>query len=166
MDCTFIVAGLAVWLTGAAEGAPVELEGPIAITSGGRPIDTDFPKFLLVPDDLYEAADIDGCGFIKKFWYITVPTIKGLIIIQFIGAFIGASQSTGFILVMTYGGPDDATRVAGLHIFDNAYIMLRFGTAVTMAWLLGVSMMGFTTLQLKRLSRMEFRTADTAKKSM
>ena len=119
-----------------------------------------------VPDDLYEAADIDGCGFFKKFWYITVPTIKGLIIIQFIGAFIGASQSTGFILVMTYGGPDDATRVAGLHIFENAYIMLRFGTAVTMAWLLGVTMMGFTTLQLKRLSRMEFRTADSAKKSM
>jgi len=119
-----------------------------------------------VPDDLYEAADIDGCGFIKKFWYITVPTIKGLIIIQFIGAFIGASQSTGMILVMTYGGPDNATRVGGLHIFENAYIMLRFGSAVTMAWLLGVTMMGFTTLQLKRLSRMEFRTADTAKKSM
>jgi hypothetical protein len=41
MDCTFIVAGLAVWLTGAAEGVPVELEGPMAVTSGGRPIDTE-----------------------------------------------------------------------------------------------------------------------------
>jgi multiple sugar transport system permease protein len=117
-----------------------------------------------VPDDLYEAADIDGCGFFKKTWYITLPTLKGLIIIQFIGAFIGASQSTGLILVMTFGGPNEATKVAGLHIFDKAYLMLRFGTAVTMAWMLGVVMLGFTVIQLRRLSRMEFTTADSQKK--
>ena len=113
-----------------------------------------------VPDDLYEAADIDGCGFFGKVWYITVPTIKGLIIINFIGAFIMASQSTGMILVMTFGGPNEATKVAGLRIFEKAYLLLRFGTAVTMAWLLGVVMLCFTTLQLQRLSRMEFTTAD------
>ena len=116
-----------------------------------------------VPDDLYEAAEIDGCGFFRKFWYITVPTIKGLIIIQFIGAFIAASQNAGFILVMTFGGPNEATKVAGLHIFEKAYLLLRFGTAVTMAWMLGVVMLGFTTLQLRRLSRMEFTTAETRK---
>ena len=116
-----------------------------------------------VPDDLYEAADLDGCGFFQKIRYITVPTIKGLIIIQFIGAFIAASQSSGFILVMTFGGPNEATKVAGLHIFEKAYLLLRFGTAVTMAWLLGVVMLGFTTLQLKRLSRMEFTTAESRK---
>jgi len=116
-----------------------------------------------VPDDLYEAADIDGCGFFKKLRYITLPTIKGLIIINFIGAFIGASQSAGFILVMTFGGPDESTKVAGLHIWEKAYLMLRFGTAVTMAWMLGVVMLGFTVIQLKRLSRMEFSTADSRK---
>jgi len=116
-----------------------------------------------VPDDLYEAADIDGCGFFKKILYITLPTIKGLIIIQFTGAFIGASQSTRFILVMTFGGPNEATKVAGLHIFEKAYLLLRFGPAVTMAWMLGVAMLGFTTLQLQRLSRMEFATAETRK---
>ena len=116
-----------------------------------------------VPDDLYEAADIDGCGFFKKVCYITLPTIKGLIIIQFIGAFIAASQSTGFILVMTFGGPNEATKVAGLQIFEKAYLLLRFGPAVTMAWMLGVVMLGFTTLQLQRLSRMEFTTAESRK---
>ena len=116
-----------------------------------------------VPEDLYEAADIDGCGFFKKLRYITLPTIKGLIIINFIGAFIGASQSTGFILVMTFGGPNKATNVAGLHIFQKAYLALKFGTAVTMAWMLGVVMLGFTVIQLKRLSRMEFSTADSRK---
>ena len=112
-----------------------------------------------VPDSLYDAAAIDGCGFWGKLWNVTIPSIKGLIIIQFIGAFIGASQSAGFILVMTFGGPGEATKVAGLHIFEKAYIFLRFGTAVTMAWMLGVMLLGFTVLQLKRLSRMEFRAA-------
>jgi len=116
-----------------------------------------------VPDDLYEAADIDGSGFFQKIWHITVPTIKGLIVIQFIGAFIVASQSAGFILVMTFGGPNEATKVAGLHIFEKAYLLLQFGSAITMAWLLGIVMLGFTTIQLKRLSRMEFTTAESRK---
>ena len=120
-----------------------------------------------VPDDLYEAADIDGCGFFKKLRYITLPTLKSLIIINFIGAFIGASQSAGFILVMTFGGPNESTKVADLHIFEKAYLMLRYGTAVTMAWMLGIVKLGFTVIQLKRLSQMEFSTADSRKaKSM
>jgi len=114
-----------------------------------------------VPDDLYEAADIDGCGFFGKIRHITLPTLRGLIIIKFIGAFIMASQSSGMILVMTFGGPGEATKVAGLHIFEKAYLLSRFGTAVTMAWMLGIVMLCFTTMQLKRLSKMEFTTADS-----
>lgn len=110
-----------------------------------------------VPDDLYEAADIDGCGFFGKIWHITLPRIKALIVINFIGAFIAASQNTGLILVLTFGGPREATKVAGLHIYEKAYLLLRFGSAVTMAWMLGTMMLCFTTMQLKRLSRMEFR---------
>ena len=72
-----------------------------------------------------------------------------------------ASQSSGMILVMTFGGPGEATKVAGLHIFEKAYLLLRFGTAVTMAWMLGIVRLCFTTMQLKRLSRMEFTTADS-----
>jgi ABC-type sugar transport system permease subunit/ABC-type glycerol-3-phosphate transport system substrate-binding protein len=116
-----------------------------------------------VPDDLYEAADIDGCGFFGKIWHITLPTLKGLVIIQFIGTFIMAAQNTRMILVMTFGGPGETTRVAGLHIFDTAYLNLRFGPAITMAWVLGVVMLCFTTIQLKRLSRMEFTTAESRK---
>jgi ABC-type sugar transport system permease subunit/ABC-type glycerol-3-phosphate transport system substrate-binding protein len=116
-----------------------------------------------VPDDLYEAADIDGCGFVAKIWHITLPTLKGLIIIQFIGQFIMSAQNTRMILVMTFGGPGETTKVAGLHIFEKAYLHLRFGSAITMAWMLGVVMLCFTTVQLKRLSRMEFTTADSRK---
>ena len=116
-----------------------------------------------VPDELYEAADVDGAGFWEKIRYVVLPTLKALIIIQFIGAFIAASQSAGFILVMTFGGPNNATKVAGLHIFEKAYMYLKFGTATTMAWILGVMLLGFTVNQLKILSKLEFRAVATMK---
>jgi multiple sugar transport system permease protein len=112
-----------------------------------------------IPNELYEAADIDGAGFLSKLRYVVFPSLKALIIIQLIAAFIVAAQSSDFILVMTFGGPNEATRVADLLIFEKAYLYLKFGLATTMAWMLSLLLMGFTVLQIKYLSRMEFRTA-------
>ncbi len=110
-----------------------------------------------IPRDLYEAAEIDGAGFRSKLRHIVFPSLRGLIVIQFISAFIVAAQSSDFILVMTFGGPNEATRVADLMIFEKAYLYLRFGLATAMAWILSLLLMGFTVLQIKHLSRMEFR---------
>jgi ABC-type sugar transport system permease subunit/ABC-type glycerol-3-phosphate transport system substrate-binding protein len=112
-----------------------------------------------IPNELYEAADIDGAGFLGKIRFVVLPSLKALIIIQFIAAFIVAAQSSDFILVMTFGGPNEATRVADLLIFEKAYLYLRFGLATTMAWMLSLLLMGFTVMQIKYLSKMEFRTA-------
>lgn len=109
-----------------------------------------------VPDDTYEAAEIDGANFFQKIWHVTLPTLKALIIINFVGAFIGAAQSGGMILIMTFGNAD--TNVAELQIFKEAYTNLRFGTAIAMAWVLGVTTLLFTIYQLKKLSNMEFKT--------
>ena len=116
-----------------------------------------------IPDDLYEAADIDGAGAAQKVWYIAIPSIKALISINFIGAAIGCMQSgSAFILAMTGGGPytpHGETEVIGLHIFWEAFGYLRFGVATAMAWVLGVILIGFTVQQLQKLSKMEFKAA-------
>ncbi len=109
-----------------------------------------------VPDDTYEAAEIDGANFFQKIWHVTLPTLKALIIINFVGAFIAAAQSGGMILIMTFGNAD--TNVAELQIFKEAYTNLRFGTAIAMAWVLGITTLLFTIYQLKKLSNMEFKT--------
>lgn len=116
-----------------------------------------------IPDDLYEAADIDGANVAQKVRCIALPGIKSLIVINFVGAMIGAMQSgSQFILVMTGGGPYTPfgqTEVIGLHIFWEGFGYLRFGIATAMAWVLGSMLIGFTVFQLQRLSRMEFKTA-------
>jgi multiple sugar transport system permease protein len=116
-----------------------------------------------IPEDLYEAADIDGAGLWAKTFHVAVPSIRALIVINFIGAMIGTMKTGGeFILAMTGGGPYTPygqTEVVGLHIFWQAFAHLRFGSATAMAWVLGAMLIGFTVIQLQRLSRMEFRTA-------
>ena len=112
-----------------------------------------------IPEDVYEAADLDGAGVISKIRHITVPYLRPLIIINFVGAFIGAFRSFDFIFVMTGGGPAFATHVAGLEIWYNAFLYLKFGYAVAMAWLLGSLLVGFTVFQLRILSRLQFKTA-------
>ncbi|HUS90870.1 MAG TPA: extracellular solute-binding protein [Phycisphaerae bacterium] len=113
-----------------------------------------------VPEELYEAADIDGAGMWAKVHHIAVPGIKALILINFIGAIIGVMKTgAGFILAMTAGEPHGRTELVGLHIYWQAFAYLRFGPATAMAWVLGAMLIGFTVVQLQRLSRMEFRTA-------
>jgi multiple sugar transport system permease protein len=116
-----------------------------------------------VPEEIYEAADVDGAGILTKVFQVAIPNIRALIAINFIGAMVGVIHSGGgFILAMTGGGPYTPygqTEVIGLHIFWQAFGYLRFGAATAMAWILGAMLIGFTVIQLRRLSRMEFRTA-------
>ena len=114
-----------------------------------------------VPSDLYEAAAIDGCGFFSRLKNITIPMIKPLIMINIIFAFIGAFLSSEQMLVMTGGGPDGATTVVGLEIFLSAFMFQRFGIATAMGWIIGFILMGFTVYQMKRLSNMTFKTAES-----
>ncbi|MCF6175299.1 MAG: extracellular solute-binding protein [Victivallaceae bacterium] len=110
-----------------------------------------------IPEDYYEAADLDGATFIDKILFVVFPTLKALVIINFVGVFIGSwIRSTGMILVMTGGGAN--TETAGLHIWYKAFTYLQFGPATAMAWTLGFMLIGFTAYQLQILSKVEFKT--------
>lgn len=112
-----------------------------------------------LPPDYYEAAAIDGAGIFARFRHITFPQLMPLMVINFVGAFIAAFQGMGSIFLLTFGGPGDATNVLSLAIWKEAYNNLRFSTATTMAWFLGVALIGFTYLQIRFLRRVEFRSA-------
>ena len=112
-----------------------------------------------LPSDYYEAAAIDGAGILARFRHITFPQLAPLMVINFVGAFIAAFQGMGSIFLLTFGGPGDATQVLSLQIWKEAYNNLRFSTATTMAWFLGIALIGFTYLQIRFLRRVEFRQA-------
>jgi multiple sugar transport system permease protein len=112
-----------------------------------------------VPPDLYEAADIDGAGFRQKLLKITLPSLMPLIIINFVGTFIGTFQNMGNIFLLTFGGPGEATTVVGLKIWIEAYNNLRFSMATSMAWILGSLLIGLTYVQIQFLKKIEYKRA-------
>ena len=111
-----------------------------------------------VPDELYEAAEIDGASLWQKIRHITLPILYPLIVINFVGAFIGTFHQMQNIFVMTGGAA--GTRVLSLHIWYTAYADLKFGPATATAWVLGSVLIGFTVWQLRILRRVEFRRAE------
>ncbi len=112
-----------------------------------------------VPNDLYEAADIDGAGIRQKFLKITLPSLLPLIIINFVGAFIATFQNMGNIFLLTFGGPGETTTVIGLKIWIEAYNNLRFSMATSMAWIMGSLLIGLTFVQIQFLKKVEYKRA-------
>ena len=114
-----------------------------------------------IADDYYEAADIDGATFLDKILFIVFPILKPLLIINFVGVFIGSwFHAEANIFAMTGGSP--STRVAGLEIFFQAFVLLKFGPATAMAWILGLFLIAFTMWKLRILARVEFKTSGSA----
>lgn len=112
-----------------------------------------------IPDELYESASVEGADPWAKIRHITLPQLQPLLLINFVGAFVGAIKAAENILVMTGGGPMMATRTIGLEIFFNAFLYLKFGYATALAWILGAILIGFTLYQLRLLKSLRFSAA-------
>lgn len=74
-----------------------------------------------VPEDLYEAADLDGASEWQKLRRVTLPIIKPTAIIITLLALINAMHVFGLVVTLTGGGPVDSTNVVSLYIYDEAF---------------------------------------------
>jgi multiple sugar transport system permease protein len=100
-----------------------------------------------VPQHLYEAASIDGAGPWMKFWHVTVPMMSPVIFYNLIVGFIASLQGFVLVLIMTNGGPANATLMFGLYIYRVAFQFFQMGYASALAWILLVVIMAITALQ-------------------
>lgn len=91
-----------------------------------------------VPGDLLEAATIDGAGSVKKFLYITVPSIMSVIKITVSMSIIENFKQFPLFWTMTGGGPDNATTTLAILSYREAFVSnnLGSGAAVTTIWML------------------------------
>lgn len=112
-----------------------------------------------IPEEQYEAADLDGAGPLGKFRHVMLPNLKALLIINLVGAVVGAFHASQNIFVMTAGGPQEKTMTLGLDIWFKSFLYLNFGYATAEAWVLGALLIGFTLTQLRILNRIRFHKA-------
>jgi multiple sugar transport system permease protein len=106
-----------------------------------------------VPQQLYEAAEIDGANAFQRVRYVTLPMMTPSIFLTLILGIIGSFQVFTAALVATEGGPGYATLFVLLHIYFNAFRFFRMGYASALAWVLFLIIMGFTILQFWLASR-------------
>jgi len=102
-----------------------------------------------VPDSLYEAADLDGAGRLRKFVHITVPQISPAIFFNLVMGVIGSFQVFAESFLMTNGGPNKATLFYVLYLYNKAFQDFEIGYASALAWILFVIIMAFTLLILR-----------------
>jgi multiple sugar transport system permease protein len=106
-----------------------------------------------IPNELYEAAMIDGAGPWRRFLNITLPMLKPTTFFVLVTSIIGSFQVFTFVYVMTEGGPLHATDVIVYHIYQNAWQFLRMGYASAMSWVLFAVIFAITLLQFRLLGR-------------
>ena len=102
-----------------------------------------------IPDELYEAARVDGASVTQRFWHITVPLLRPIIVVATATRIIWTFNYADLIFVMTSGGPAHATQITSTYTLLQAYSNLDFGYAATLSVVLLVIMLVFTILYLR-----------------
>ena len=106
-----------------------------------------------ISPDLYEAAAIDGAGPIQRFWHVTIPVIKPVLIIVTMFSVIFTFSDFQLPYVLTHGGPANATHLFATHAFDvgmqGGQIGMGAAEALTMLPALAVLIVALT-LYLRR----------------
>jgi len=110
----------------------------------GRAIVIFLAGLLNVPPSLYEAAQIDGAGAVRRFFTITLPMLSSTIFYMVVMGLIGSFQVFTQSYVLTSGGPLYSTYFYNLMIFEAAFRSQQMGYASALAWVLLVIILVFT----------------------
>ena len=105
--------------------------------------------FTGINSDLYDAASIDGCGSLRKVFYVTIPGVAPTTFFLVIMALINSFKVFDQVSVITQGGPGDSTIVMAFYIYQKAFLYYDMGYASAMAWIMFVIIMIITLIQWK-----------------
>jgi multiple sugar transport system permease protein len=106
-----------------------------------------------IPQQLYEAAIIDGAGLWQSFVHVTIPMLTPTIFFTMIIGLIAAFQIFTPAFVITNGGPANATLFYLLYLYRNGFQWFQMGYASALAWFLFVIIMVFSLVQFRLAGR-------------
>ena len=99
-----------------------------------------------VPEDLYEAASIDGASKTRQFFSITIPLISPVIFYNLVTQLVQAFQEFNGPYIITAGGPRNATTLISLIVYNTAFKDYNIGLSSAMAWVMFVIVMVLTLI--------------------
>lgn len=102
-----------------------------------------------VPAEIYEAADMDGCGTFRKFFSLTVPYIKPTIIMTLLLRTIWIFNSFDLVVIVTEGGPANYSQTLPSYMYSQAFSSYDFGLAGAFGVLLMVVLTAYALIFMK-----------------
>lgn len=102
-----------------------------------------------VPEELYEAASIDGATNARQFIKITLPLISPVVFYNLVTQLVQAFQEFNGPYIITQGGPRNATTLISLIVYNSAFSEYNVGMSSAMAWIMFVIVMIFTLISFK-----------------
>ncbi|GAA4415570.1 sugar ABC transporter permease [Georgenia halophila] len=109
-----------------------------------------------VPEEIQEAATLDGAGPWRRFWSITMAMISPTVLLVSILTVVGSLETFALIDVLTQGGPSNSTTVLVYYLYRQAFEFNDFGYASAVAVLLFAIVLGLTLLQWQTRKRWVF----------
>ncbi|WHY84022.1 sugar ABC transporter permease [Neobacillus novalis] len=97
-----------------------------------------------VNSELYEAADLDGAGPIRKFWSITIPSLRNTLNVVISMVIINALKGFALIWIMTQGGPFYMSELVSTYVYKAAFSMNKVSYATAGSVVLGIIVIVFT----------------------
>jgi len=97
-----------------------------------------------LPREPYEAARVDGASTLQRFWHITIPLMRPVIVVTLLIRVIFAIKTYDLIYIMTRGGPGIATDLVSYFIYRRAFVSLELGQACAMAGILLIVVVAIT----------------------
>ncbi|MDR9853156.1 sugar ABC transporter permease [Paenibacillus sp. VCA1] len=113
-----------------------------------------------VPEELYEAAQLDGAGPFRRFASVTVPMISPTIFFNLIMGIIGGFQYFTQAFVMTNGGPLNSTLFYNLYLYNKAFVSFEMGYASALSWILFAIILLFTLIVIRSSSMWVYYNGD------
>ena len=108
-----------------------------------------------IPEELYEAAYLDGCNTFQKFWRITVPMLKNTLVYVLISTTINTLKLFTQVYVLTNGGPQNATTSVVYLLYKSGFINQQVGYSSAIAVFLFVIIAAISVLQIQLSKKLE-----------
>ena len=105
-----------------------------------------------MPQEIYEAASIDGANARQTLWRVTLPMLKPALAIVFLLRILDSIRTFDSIYILTGGGPGTTTQTVGIYIYKTAFIYGDFGMAASAAILLVLLLAPFMPSIIKQFN--------------
>jgi multiple sugar transport system permease protein len=151
------------WVTSTTWAIPSLVILSLWNTAGGSRMIVFLAGLQGVPQELYEACEIDGANPWQRFWNVTVPMISPTIFFNLIVSVIGALSVFSVAYIGTQGGPAYATFFYVYYLYTSAFQFSLMGYASALAWIFLVIVLILTVLQFNLSDRWVFYAGDDRK---